>query len=41
MDDNGMVEMTPGVGAGVKRTWFTVMLGTVADTLAMIGILPK
>jgi hypothetical protein len=35
------VDVTPGVGAAGKRTWFTVTLGTVGDTLALMGVQPK
>lgn len=33
--------MTPGVGAAGTRTWFTVTMGVVGDTLAMMGVQPK
>ena len=41
MDDDGLVDVTPGVGAAGKRTWFTVTMGVVADTLVMEGLQPK
>jgi hypothetical protein len=37
----GLVDVTPGVGAGGGRTWFTVTMGTVGDTLTMMGVEPK
>ena len=41
LDNDRMVDVTPGVGAAVKRTWFSVTMGAVGDTLAMIGVEPK
>jgi ammonia channel protein AmtB len=37
----GLVDVTPGVGAPGTRTWFTVTMGVVGDTLAMMGVQPK
>ena len=41
MDSSGLVDVTPGVGAAGKRTWFTVTMGVVMDTLVMVGVEPK
>ena len=40
LTDEGMVTVTPGVGAAGKRTWFSVTVPAVGDTLAIMGYLP-
>jgi hypothetical protein len=40
MTDEGMVDVTPGMGAAGNRTWFSVQVPAVGDTLAIMGYLP-
>lgn len=40
LSDDGLVDVTPGVGKGGNRTWFSVTVPAVGDTLAIMGYLP-
>jgi hypothetical protein len=40
LNDAGLLEVTPGVGQAGNRTWFSVTVPAVGDTLAIMGYLP-
>ena len=40
LSNEGMVDVTPGVGKPGNRTWFSVTVPSVGDTLAIMGYLP-